>query len=77
MTIDPNNLAATATQTFDEDFNSFDLWNGTTGTAKAASKANVPAHHFLPRGVINHRFDIVPPLPFGKPGWPSWLTNPR
>ena len=31
MTIDPNNLAATATQTFDEDFNSFDLWNGTTG----------------------------------------------
>lgn len=31
MTIDPTNLAGTATQTFDEEFNSFNLWNGTTG----------------------------------------------
>ncbi len=31
MAIDPNNLSATATLTFSEDFNSFNLWNGTSG----------------------------------------------
>jgi beta-glucanase (GH16 family) len=31
MTINPNNLAGTATETFDEEFNNFNLWNGTTG----------------------------------------------
>jgi beta-glucanase (GH16 family) len=31
VAIDPNNLSATATLTFSEDFNSFNLWNGTTG----------------------------------------------
>jgi beta-glucanase (GH16 family) len=32
MPIDPNNLAATATMTFDDEFNSLNLWNGTSGT---------------------------------------------
>ncbi|MBV9431144.1 MAG: family 16 glycosylhydrolase [Hyphomicrobiales bacterium] len=31
MAIDPNNLSGTATLTFSEDFNSFNLWNGKTG----------------------------------------------
>ena len=31
MAIDPTNLPATARQTFSEDFNSFNQWNGTTG----------------------------------------------
>ena len=31
MALDPTNLAGTATQTFGEDFNTLDLWNGTTG----------------------------------------------
>src|SRR3954471_5770196 len=28
MTIDPNNLSATATLTFDDEFNTLSLWNG-------------------------------------------------
>ena len=32
MTIDPKNLAATATLTFSDDFNTLNLWNGTSGT---------------------------------------------
>ena len=32
MTIDPTNLAATATMTFDEEFNALSLWNGSSGT---------------------------------------------
>jgi beta-glucanase (GH16 family) len=32
MTIDPNNLAGTAVQTFDDEFNTLSLWNGTSGT---------------------------------------------
>jgi beta-glucanase (GH16 family) len=32
MAIDPNNLAATAVMTFDDEFNSLSLWNGTSGT---------------------------------------------
>jgi beta-glucanase (GH16 family) len=32
MTIDPNNLSGTATLTFNDDFNSLSLWNGTKGT---------------------------------------------
>jgi beta-glucanase (GH16 family) len=31
VAIDPNNLSGTATLTFNEDFNTFDLWNGTSG----------------------------------------------
>jgi len=31
VAIDPNNLSATATLTFSEEFNSFNLWNGTRG----------------------------------------------
>jgi hypothetical protein len=31
MTINPKNLDGTAKETFSEDFNSFALWNGTTG----------------------------------------------
>ncbi|MBV9404085.1 MAG: family 16 glycosylhydrolase [Acidobacteriaceae bacterium] len=31
MAIDPNNLSTTATLTFSEDFNSFNLWNGNNG----------------------------------------------
>ena len=31
MTIDPKNLAGTATQTFDDEFNSFSMWNGSSG----------------------------------------------
>jgi beta-glucanase (GH16 family) len=32
VTIDPNNLASTATLTFDDEFSSLNLWNGTSGT---------------------------------------------
>jgi len=32
MSIDPNNLAGTATMTFDDEFNSLSLWNGSSGT---------------------------------------------
>src|SRR5215831_4370189 len=32
MAIDPNNLSATATLTFDDEFNSLSWWNGTSGT---------------------------------------------
>jgi beta-glucanase (GH16 family) len=32
MSIDPNNLASTAHVTFDDEFNSLSLWNGTSGT---------------------------------------------
>lgn len=32
MTIDPNNLSSTAQMTFNDDFNSLSLWNGTSGT---------------------------------------------
>ena len=32
MSIDPNNLAATAKLTFSDEFNSLSLWNGTSGT---------------------------------------------
>src|SRR5882672_7706165 len=32
MAIDPNNLSGTATLTFDDEFNSLNLWNGTSGT---------------------------------------------
>ncbi|UFX46334.1 Ig-like domain=containing protein [Bradyrhizobium sp. 41S5] len=32
MSIDPKNLAGTATLTFSDDFNSLSLWNGTSGT---------------------------------------------
>jgi beta-glucanase (GH16 family) len=32
MTIDPNNLSATASLTFDDEFTSLSLWNGNTGT---------------------------------------------
>lgn len=32
LTIDPNNLAGTAKLTFNDDFNSLSLWNGTSGT---------------------------------------------
>src|SRR5256885_13949487 len=32
MTIDPNNLASTATLTFDDEFNTLSLWNGSSGT---------------------------------------------
>jgi beta-glucanase (GH16 family) len=32
VSIDPNNLAATATMTFDDEFNTLSLWNGTSGT---------------------------------------------
>src|SRR6266446_5834540 len=32
MTIDPNNLSGTAIVTFDDEFNSLNLWNGTSGT---------------------------------------------
>lgn len=31
MAIDPNNLAGTATLTFEDNFNTLNLWNGTTG----------------------------------------------
>jgi beta-glucanase (GH16 family) len=31
MGIDPNNLAGTATQTFDDEFNTLSLWNGASG----------------------------------------------
>ncbi|TXN72176.1 glycoside hydrolase family 16 protein, partial [Methylobacterium sp. WL8] len=31
MAIDPNNLSATATLTFSEEFDAFETWNGTTG----------------------------------------------
>ena len=31
MAIDPTNLSATASETFTEDFNSLNFWNGTTG----------------------------------------------
>ena len=31
MTIDPKNLPGTATQTFDDEFNSFSMWNGSSG----------------------------------------------
>ena len=32
MTIDPANLSATAVLTFDDEFNTLNLWNGTSGT---------------------------------------------
>ena len=32
MTIDPKNLATTAVMTFDDEFNTLNLWNGTSGT---------------------------------------------
>jgi beta-glucanase (GH16 family) len=32
MTLDPSNLASTATQTFDDEFNNLSLYNGTSGT---------------------------------------------
>src|SRR4051812_10384510 len=31
MAIDPNNLAASATITFDDEFNTLNLWNGASG----------------------------------------------
>ena len=32
MAIDPKNLVGTATLTFDDEFNSFSSWNGSSGT---------------------------------------------
>ncbi len=32
MTIDPKNLAGTATLTFGDEFNALSLWNGSSGT---------------------------------------------
>src|SRR5688572_12817252 len=32
MTIDPKNLSSTAVLTFNDDFNTLNLWNGTSGT---------------------------------------------
>ncbi len=51
MTIDPKNLAATATLTFDDEFNTFSMWNGTSGTwqtsypwSPASGGTNAPNH---------------------------------
>jgi beta-glucanase (GH16 family) len=44
MAIDPTNLSATATQTFNEDFNSFNLWNGSTGLDTEPGWAQYPQY---------------------------------
>jgi len=53
MTIDPKNLSATATLTFDDEFNTFSVWNGTSGTWQTsypwapASGGTNPSNHEL------------------------------
>src|SRR5882672_1552319 len=42
MAIDPNNLSATAVMTFDDEFNSLNLWNGTSGTWATTFPYNSP-----------------------------------
>ena len=43
MSIDPNNLTATATLTFDDEFNTLNLWNGTSGTWDTTYPFNGPS----------------------------------
>ena len=42
MTIDPVNLSATAVLTFDDEFNTLSLWNGSSGTWDTNSNWGAP-----------------------------------
>ena len=48
MTIDPNNLSGTATLTFDDEFNSLSLWNGSTGTWRTTLNINGQNYQSFP-----------------------------